>query len=151
MVGWLHWLDGCEFEQALGVGVGQGSLAYCSPWGRKESHTSWQLKWTELMGFTGGSVVKNPPANSGDVCSIPGSGRSPGEGTGYPLQYSCLENPMDGGAWWAIVLGITNSWKWLNDSTTQICFLLLPQEIPTSVFASSSTDLLPHHWVVHKS
>ena len=43
-------------------------------------------------------VVKNPPANTGDVGLIPGSGRSPGEGHGHPLQYSCLENPMDRGA-----------------------------------------------------
>ena len=53
------------------------------------------------MGFPGGSVVKNPPASTGDardVDSIPGLGRSPGEGNGNPLQYSCLENPMDGGA-----------------------------------------------------
>ena len=47
-------------------------------------------------------VVKNPPANAGDIRdmgSVPGSGRSPGEGNGSPLQYSCPENPMDGGAW----------------------------------------------------
>jgi len=50
-------------------------------------------------GFPGGSVVKNPPANAVDLGSIPGSGRSPGEGNGNPLQYSCLENPMDRGAW----------------------------------------------------
>ena len=47
-VGWHHWLDGHEFEQALGVGDGQGSLACCSPWGRKESDTTELLKWTEL-------------------------------------------------------------------------------------------------------
>ena len=46
-------------------------------------------------GFPGDSVVKNPPANAGDLSSIPGSGRSAGEGNGNPLQYSCLENPMD--------------------------------------------------------
>ena len=51
----------------------------------------------------GSSVVKNPAANAGDVGSFPGSGRSPGEGNGNPLQYYCLENPMDGGAWWATV------------------------------------------------
>ena len=53
-------------------------------------------------------MVKNLPANVGDikdVGSIPGSGRSPGEGNGNPLQYSCLENPMDRGAWWATVYG----------------------------------------------
>ena len=44
--------------------------------------------------------------NVGDVCSIPGSRRSPGEGNGYPFQYSCLKNPMDRGAWWAVVCGV---------------------------------------------
>ena len=50
-------------------------------------------------GFPGGSVVKNLPANAGAMDSIPGWGRSPGEGNGYPLQYSCLENPMDRETW----------------------------------------------------
>ena len=57
-------------------------------------------------------MVKNPPANAeeiGDVGFIPGSGRSPGVGTGNPLQYPCLENSMDRGAWWAIVHGVTKS------------------------------------------
>ena len=54
-------------------------------------------------------VAKNPPANAGDVGSIPGSGRSPGEGNGNPLQYSCLENPIDRGAWRAIVHGVAKS------------------------------------------
>ena len=58
------------------------------------------------MGFPGGSVVKNPPAKSGVANLIPGSGRSLGEGSGNPLQYSCLENPMDRGAWRATVYGI---------------------------------------------
>ena len=53
-------------------------------------------------------VAKNPPANA-DVGSIPGSGRSPGEGNGNPLQYSCLENPIDRGAWRAIVHGVAKS------------------------------------------
>ena len=65
-------------------------------------------------------VVKNPPANAGelrDAGSIPGSGKSPGEGHGNPLQCSCLENPMDRGAWWAAVCGAAQSWtqlKWFN-------------------------------------
>ena len=57
-------------------------------------------------------MVKNPPANAGDkrdVGSIPGLGRSPGEENGNPLQYSCLENPMDRGAWQAIVHGVTKN------------------------------------------
>ena len=53
--------------------------------------------------FPGGSEVKASTCNAGDLGSIPGSGRSPGEGNGNSLQYSCLENPMDGGAWWATV------------------------------------------------
>jgi len=61
------------------------------------------------MGFPGDSVVKNPPANAGDAGSIPGSGRSPGGGNGNPLQYSCLENSMDRGAWQATVHGVTKS------------------------------------------
>ena len=61
------------------------------------------------VSFPGGSVVKNPPANVGDVSSIPGSGKSPGKGNGNPLQQSCLENSMDGGAWWATVHGVAES------------------------------------------
>ena len=59
------------------------------------------------MGFPGGSAVENLPANSGDAGSIPGSGRSPGERNGKLLQYSCLGNPMDRGAWQAIIQGVT--------------------------------------------
>ena len=59
------------------------------------------------MGFPGGSVVKNPPANAGDAGSIPASGRSPGGGHGNPLQYSCLENSMKRGAWRATVHEVT--------------------------------------------
>ena len=58
----------------------------------------------------GGSEVKASACNAGDLGSIPGLGRSPGEGNGNPHQYSCLENPMDGGAWWAtIVHGVAKS------------------------------------------
>ena len=54
-------------------------------------------------------MAKNSPANEGDVCSIPGSGRSPGEGNDNVFQYCCLGNPMDRGAWWAAVYGVTES------------------------------------------
>ena len=57
-------------------------------------------------GFPGDSVVKNPPANAGDLSSILGSGRSPGEENGNPLQYSYMGNPMDRGAWRATVHGL---------------------------------------------
>ena len=59
------------------------------------------------QGFPGGSVVKNPPTNAGDVSSIPGLGRYPGEGNGNSLQYSCLVNSVDKGVWQATVHGIT--------------------------------------------
>ena len=59
--------------------------------------------------FPGGSDGKVPVYNAGDPGSIPGMGRSPGEGNGDPLQCSCLENPMDRGAWWATVHGVTKS------------------------------------------
>ena len=64
---------------------------------------------TESNCFSGSSVVKNPPANAGGVGSFPGSGRSPEEGSGYSLYYSCLENSMDRGAWRATVHGVTKS------------------------------------------
>ena len=62
-----------------------------------------------LLGFPGGSVIKNLPAEAGDLGLIPGSGRSPGEGSDSPLQYSCLGNSMDRGAWWATVHGVTKN------------------------------------------
>ena len=66
-------------------------------------------------GFPGGSVVKNPQAKAGDARSIPGLGRSSGEENGYPLQYSCLENPMHRGTWWATVYVVAKSWTRLNN------------------------------------
>ena len=62
-------------------------------------------------------MVKNPPANAGDIRDTglnPGYGRFPGGGHGNPLQFSCLENPMDGGAWWATVHRVTKSWTQLK-------------------------------------
>ena len=60
-------------------------------------------------------LVKKLPASAEDVVLIPGSGRSPGEGNGHPLQYACLENPMDRGAWGSTVHGVTKSWTRLRD------------------------------------
>ena len=73
---------------------------------------------TVLQASQGALVVKNLPANAGDVAdadSIPGSGRSPGEGNCNPLQYSCLENSMDRGAWWVIVQGVAKNQAQLSD------------------------------------
>ena len=83
-------------------------------------HTVSRMVWVyfqldaNIMGFPGGSDGKESTRNVGDPGSIPGSGRSPGEGNGYPLQYSCLENSMDRGAWWATIYGITKSQTQLN-------------------------------------
>ena len=70
------------------------------------------------MDFLGGTVVKNSLANAGDtrdMCLIPGLGRFPGVADGNPLQYSCLENSTDRGAWWAIVNGVTKSLTQLHE------------------------------------
>ena len=69
------------------------------------------------MDFPGGSDGKASVYNAGDLGSIPGSGRSAGEGNGNPLQYSCRENSMDGGAWWAVVHRVTKSRTRLSDFT----------------------------------
>ena len=68
-----------------------------------------------FLGFPGGSDSKESTCNAGDLGSIPGLGRSPGEGNGYPLQYSCLEYPMDRGAWRATVHRVTKSQTRLSD------------------------------------
>ena len=67
------------------------------------------------MSFPGGSGGKESACNVGNLGSIYGSGRSPGEGNGKPHWYSCLGNPMDRGAWWATVLGVAKSWTQLRD------------------------------------
>ena len=83
-------------------------------WGEARGKTLiWDVRLSMFGGcfplfgdFPGGSVVKDPSTSSGDVGSVPGLGRSPGEGNGNPLQYYCLGNLMDRGAWWAIIHGI---------------------------------------------
>ena len=67
-----------------------------------------------IRGYPGGSVVKNPPANAGDMGSISDLGRFPGGGNGNLLQHSCLENPMDRKAWQATVHGVAKSWTQLS-------------------------------------
>ena len=67
------------------------------------------------MGFPCSSVGQESACSAGNLGSIPGLGRSPGEGNGYPLQYPCLENLMDRGAWWAAVHGVTKSRAQVRD------------------------------------
>ena len=84
MDGWHHQVDGHEFGKTPGVGDGQGGLACCGSWGRKESDTTERLHFHFSLSYIG-------------------------EGNGSPRQCSCLENPRDGGAWWAAVYGVPQS------------------------------------------
>ena len=72
-------------------------------------------KWTLLLGFPSGSDSKESTCNARDLGLIPMSGRSPGQVNGYPLQHSCLDNPMDRGAWQATFYRVTKSWIWLSN------------------------------------
>ena len=81
-------------------------------------------------------MVKNPPANAGDAVSIPGLGRFPGGGHGNPLQYSCLENLMDRGAWWATDHGVTES------DTTEHAQLLLLATLLVNAYETCNIQLL---------
>ena len=90
------------------------------------------------MGFPGGAEIKASACNVGDLGSIPGLGRSPGEENGNPLQYSCLEIPMDRGAWWATVHGVAKSRTCLSDFTFFLLrnmenYVILLQEIELPV------------------
>ena len=76
----------------------------------------------EVLILITGSEGKASAYNAGDPDSIPGLGRSPGEGNGNPLQFSCLENPMDGGVWWATAHGVAKSRTRLSDFTSFHCY-----------------------------
>ena len=78
-------------------------------------YSTFSISYRRLMVFPGGSGIKSLPANEGNAGLIHVWGRSPGEGNGNPIQYSCLGNPMDRGAWWATVHGVTKSWTRLSD------------------------------------
>ena len=84
----------------------------------KKQESSRKASTSALLGVPGGSEVKASACNARDLGSIPGSGRFPGKGNGYPLQYSCMENSISRGAWWATVdysPGVAKSWTWLTD------------------------------------
>ena len=85
-------------------------------WCRKSiwQHLTHSHEKNKNWGFPGGSDGKASACNAGDPGSIPGSGRSAGEGNDNPFQYSCLENPMDREAWLATVHGVSKSWTWLS-------------------------------------
>ena len=78
-----------------------------------------------IQGFPQSSVGNESACNAGDLGSLPGLGRSPGEGKGYPLQDSGLENPRDGEAWWAAISGVTQSWTRLKQLSSSSSSSLL--------------------------
>ena len=92
-----------------GESHGQRRLAGHNSQARKESDTTERLTLLLPATFPGGSNSKESACSAGDPGSIPGSGRFPGEGNGNPLQYFCLKNPMDRGAWWATVHEVAKS------------------------------------------
>ena len=138
--GWTHSLSGTFFwHHPTGregtAQISQGVLPFWHPGipgplgscldSHSKNLSNTQLAWTsvntqnqnEALSFI--RKCKNPPANAGDPGSIPGSGRCPEEGNGISLQYSCLGNPIDKGAWWATVHGVAESdtTYWLNNTT----------------------------------
>ena len=90
----------------------QPRCSYLGPWSPGDLHTDFKEN-------PGGPVLKNSPANAEDEGSIPGLGRSPGEGNGNPLQCSCLENPTDSGAWQSTVHGVAKSQTRLSSHSYQ--------------------------------
>ena len=96
-----------------GEGNGHSFQYSCPPAKKKKKDGLKEILW----GFPCSSGGKVSACNAGDLGLIPESGRSPGEGNGNPLQYSCLENPMDQGTWWATVHGVTKSQTQLSDFT----------------------------------
>ena len=182
MAGWHHWLDGHESEWIPGVGDGQGGLACCDSWGCKESDTTEQLNWTELkvtylttVGplfklkqseskncavnwcIPDSSVGKKSTCNAGDPGWISGLGRSPEEGKSYLLQYSCLENPRDRGAWWAAVYGVEQSrtglmWLRSNSNSTKSRTWLSNFHLDLDVYATLKMSLMVYcfHEIVKK-
>ena len=104
-------------------------------WSGVPSSSPWAPLAVTLLstkGFPGGSEVKAAASNVGDPDLIPGSGRFPGEGNSNSFQYSCLENPMDGGAWKAAVHGVAEDWAQLSNFTFTFHFHALEDMAPHS-------------------
>ena len=102
----------CELSQCLETWNAENSPCTVKS---TEKQKLRKLYCNTMRSFPCGSLVKNLPANAGNSTLIPGLWRSPGEGNNYPLQYSCLGNPMDRGPWWATVHGVAKSWTQLSN------------------------------------
>ena len=121
--------------QSVGTGGGEGRDARFKRSGFSSTVAITSLRsdiyFIQARGFPDGSDGKESASNAEDLGSIPGLGRSPGEGNGYPLQYSCLENPMDRGAWRATVRGIARVGHY--QSTNTFTFHFIQAELKSSV------------------
>ena len=98
------------------------------------------------VGFPGGSDGKESTCSAGDPGSISGSGKSPGEGSGYPLQYSSLENSMDRRAWLTTVNRVSKNWTWMSELTVQlIIFIACSQYLLASTWLTSQSSICSIH------
>ena len=102
--------------------------------------SGWFVHTTFIVHFIYNIITSAP----GDPGLIPGSGRSPGEGNGKPLQYSCLENHMDQGAWWATPHGVTESRTWLSANTHTHTHTLRSLGIRSPRFGTPAINICPH-------
>ena len=108
----------CNEHSGTCVFLNDGFLRLCA-----QQWNCWVIR--QVQDFPGGSDGKESTCNAGDSGLIPGLRRSPGDGTDYPLQYSCLEHSMDRGAWQATVRGITKSWTRLSDQNFSLFMIVI--------------------------
>ena len=125
----------CSFLIALTIGAFVGKMM----------SLLFNMPSSFVMAFPGGSLFKNVPANAGEANSIKKLRRSPGEGNGNPLPYSCLRNPMDRGAWRATIYGVIKSWTQLSNWTHTHAIMIQKTNLPLlwiNVFKKNHSCLL---------